>query len=126
MNPYFPKKTAELNLGGFENLQGLSVFLNHIFQKLKDDQINVSNYELDHICYRVNGFEKYISLKNKLKKKGDMLSEKKINGRPILIIKLYEPIIFRNRKIYLLELPAPKKGSEYIATLFHFRKFIFS
>ncbi len=88
-------------------------FLDHIFQYLKEKKIAVSNYELDHICYRVATEERYLALKKALSKLGELLTESQIGGRAIASIKLAEPIIYKNRKIDVVELPAPKKGSFY-------------
>lgn len=90
-----------------------SPFLIRLFSCLKKDKINVSHYELDHICYRVETVEKYFELKEKLSAYGELLSEKEIAGRPISTFKLKRPIKFANRNIYCLELPAPKEGSNY-------------
>jgi predicted metalloenzyme YecM len=38
-------------------------FLKKVFAALKKDNINVSEYELDHICYRVETVERYNELK---------------------------------------------------------------
>jgi len=88
-------------------------FLDHIFQYLSKKKIKVENYELDHICYRVETEERYQSLKKLLTNLGELLTESQIGGRAIASIKLTEPIIYKNRKIEVVELPAPKKGSFY-------------
>ena len=88
-------------------------FLDLIFQYLKEKKVAVSNYELDHICYRVETEERYQQLKKALTDLGELLTESQIGGRAIASIKLDEPIIYKNRKIEVVELPAPKKGSFY-------------
>jgi len=88
-------------------------FLDHIFQYLKEKKVAVSNYELDHICYRVATAERYQQLKAALSNLGELLTESQIGGRAIASIKLTDPIIYNNRKIEVVELPAPKKGSFY-------------
>lgn len=88
-------------------------FLENIFYNLKKDEIDVLDYELDHICYRVETIERNNQLKNELQKIGDLISENKINGRLIPLIKLKDPIIFEDRKIYLVELPQPKEDHHF-------------
>ena len=88
-------------------------FLDHIFQYLSTKKINVVNYELDHICYRVESEEKYQQLKKELSHLGELLTESQIGGRAIASIKLAKPIVYQHRKIAVVELPAPKKGSFY-------------
>jgi len=95
------------------NLPNHNPFLSKIFNDLKSNEIDFSNYFLDHICYRVASQEKYFSLKSTLEKENQLLIESKINGRNISIFKLKNPIQFEGRSIPLLELPAPKKGSQY-------------
>jgi len=88
-------------------------FLHQIFQHLSEDQINVSHYELDHLCYRVETIERYKELKEACSTIGSLLTETLINGRPISTFKLHEPIHYQGRAIELLELPSPKPGSPY-------------
>jgi len=88
-------------------------FLEHIFRYLSSKKVDVSDYELDHICYRVETKERYQYLKKALIDVGELLKESQIGGRAITSIKLVEPIIYKNRKIWVVELPAPKKGSFY-------------
>ncbi len=88
-------------------------FLHRIFDYLKEEEMDVSGFELDHICYRVATEERYLETKQKLNDLGDLLTENNINGRPIATFKLHQSILFENRKIWCLELPSPKAGSDY-------------
>ncbi|WP_143473300.1 VOC family protein [Flavilitoribacter nigricans] len=88
-------------------------FLDQLFSVLANDGIDVSNYELDHICYRVADHERYEDLKTNLAGIGHLLGENLIGGRPIASFRLREPIRYQEREIYVLELPAPKAGSPY-------------
>ena len=90
-----------------------SVFLGQVFDALNEDNIPVADFELDHICYRVNSTERYRELKAQLFDLGDLLVESQVGGRSIATFKLFQPIIFRGRSIWVLELPAPKNGSDY-------------
>lgn len=88
-------------------------FLDQLFQALNNDAVNVEHFELDHICYRVATSERYTELKKELNKRGILLGETQIGGRPIATYRLDQPIHYQERKIYVLELPAPKAGSDY-------------
>ncbi|MEM1120605.1 MAG: VOC family protein [Bacteroidota bacterium] len=88
-------------------------FLYKIFQYLSTQKIDVTSYKLDHICYRVETEERYQFLKKALEEIGELLTESQVGGRSIASIKLVEPIVYKNRKIEVVELPAPKKGSFY-------------
>ena len=91
----------------------ITPFLDQIFQHLAEDQIEVKDFELDHICYRVETDERYLELKGLLAEHGELLTETEIGGRPISTFKLQVPYQYRNREIHCLELPAPKEGSPY-------------
>lgn len=88
-------------------------FLSQLFKELDRIKLDLSNNELDHICYRVESINEYLDLKEKLLPESKLISDKKINGREICVFELDVPLKFQGRAIHLLELPAPKKGSQY-------------
>lgn len=90
-----------------------NLFLDKVFKYLDNDKINILNLELDHICYRVSTIEKYEYITKKLLAYWKLLSEETINWRNISTFKLFDPIEYRWRKIYVLEIPSPKKWSFY-------------
>ena len=94
-------------------------FLEKVIASLNADEIDVSKYELDHVCYRVESQGEYKQFKSKISRLGECLTEIEIGGRLISTYKLKEPISFRKRKIYLVELPSPKEGSPYPKGLEH-------
>lgn len=94
-------------------------FLSKLFSTLRAEKIDVTGLEMDHICYRVETLERYQELCHVLKKHGELLSEKEIAGRPISTFKLENPFVYGERKIYCLELPAPKESSPYIEGFEH-------
>lgn len=90
-----------------------SSFLDDLFGHLNAVNLDVRSFELDHICYRVDSDARYHSLKNQITPLGEVLSQKKVNGRPIMVVRLNEPMIYQGRIIDILELPSPKEGSRY-------------
>ena len=94
-------------------------FLKELFSRIDDIELDVAPYFLDHICYRVESVADYKSKKDQLSHHGELLIESMVNGRLISTFKLHTPIEFNNRKIELLELPAPKSGHAYKAGLEH-------
>lgn len=88
-------------------------FLDALFLEMSAAKADFSTYEIDHVCYRVETDERYQELKEQLTSYGELLTEKPIGGRPIATFRLHEPFIFRDQKIDLLELPAPKSGRFY-------------
>ena len=98
-----------------EDLQeSAHIFLDSLFENIDSYKIDVSSYELDHICYRVASIDEYLEMKHVLSQFGSPIKwEHIIWGRPISTFKLSSPIIYKNREISLIELPSPKTGSPY-------------
>jgi len=95
------------------------IFLDKLFSMLEDIGLDLDKYPLDHICYRTSSLEEYHEKKAALMNVGDLLIESMVNGRLISTFKLSSPIIYKNRHIELLELPAPKTGHQYKSGLEH-------
>lgn len=95
------------------------IFLENIFLKLKEIELDVEQYVLDHICYRVETMNEYQLKKEELSSLGKLLVESMVKGRLISTFKLYNPIIFREREIFLIELPSPKSSHFYKSGLEH-------
>ena len=87
--------------------------LQRLFAALREDGVDVSAFELDHVCYRVPDTGRFEALRTMLAQQGTLLGEHVIGGRPIATFKLEEPILFDDRSIAVVELPAPKPGSDY-------------
>ncbi|MHB8442874.1 MAG: VOC family protein [Patescibacteria group bacterium] len=94
-------------------------FLDNIFGNLDRFQINVSNYYMDHICYRVSTFSLYEEKKISLSEIAELLLENEVGGRLISKFKLFHPLIYRDREISIIELPSPKEGTSYEDGLEH-------
>lgn len=95
-------------------------FLSNLFEKFEQNNLIVQNHwDIDHICYRVSTQTEYENLKIELNKMGDLLVESPVNGRLISTYKLFKPIYFKQWKIDILELPAPKEGSAYLTGFEH-------
>ena len=100
-------------------LENPKPFLDNLFQDLKELKIDVENFELDHICYRVETVERYTELKTLMTEISTLISENLISNRPISTFKLFEPITYLNRDIWVIEIPAPKEGSFYLEGFEH-------
>jgi uncharacterized protein len=92
-------------------LKNPHLFIAKVADQLKGDAIKIEGLHLDHICYRVATNERYEELKKQISTVGYLLGgeEKQINGRPIAVYKLNNPIIYEWRNIDCIELPAPGK-----------------
>ncbi|HRH68366.1 MAG TPA: VOC family protein [Flavobacteriales bacterium] len=90
-----------------------SDLLQRLFAALRYGEVDVSAFELDHVCYRVADMGRYEALRTMLGRHGTLLGEHSIGGRPIVTFRLNEPFLFAGRSIEVIELPAPKPGSVY-------------
>ena len=89
-------------------------FLQTVHEGLKKLKIDISNLPIDHICYRVDSLLSYEGQKQFLDTQGVSLSEESIGWRSIATYKLHTPLIYKDKEIPCIELPAPKDGSPYI------------
>lgn len=85
-------------------------FLKKIFHNLHGLQIDIAKWRVDHMCYRTSSNDNYIAMKNKFQNIGTLLIESEINGRDIATYKLNKAIVFEDREIDVIEVPAPKNG----------------
>ena len=54
-----------------EDLQeSAHIFLDSLFENIDSYKIDVSSYELDHICYRVASIDEYLEMKHVLSQFG--------------------------------------------------------
>lgn len=89
------------------------LFLDKMSSALKAVNLDLTNFELDHLCYRTETMEQYRSLKAQLCLNNELMHEAIIGGRAICSFKLAKPLEYDKWRISLLELPAPKSGSFY-------------
>lgn len=78
----------------------------------------------DHCALRVNEEVKAKLLTEQFSQHGKIISNNIINGRPILIIKLNQPLLLNHQEVYCVELPFPSEkrypveGWEHIELVF--------
>lgn len=88
--------------------------------------ICLSDYEIDHLALRVNHEESAKNRLTQLTKCGRILADNIINGRPIYLIQLNEPVLFAGQSVEIVELPFPKnkhypeEGWEHIEVVMPF------
>ena len=95
-------------------------FLDEVFSRLAQNEVEVFNWSIDHLCYRVETIEKYHDYKRLFYDLGELLVESTINGRPISTFKLYTPLLYKDYLIDLIELPAPKVNTSFHEGFEHF------
>lgn len=101
-------------------------FLTQVLQEIRDAGFDFTDFvQMDHMCYRVPSLERYELKKRELTKVGKLLGEAQINGRPIAVFRLNEPIYSEGWRIDSIELPAPKDGVEIKEGLEHVEMVLF-
>ena len=94
-------------------------FLEHIFTMFDELDLMVKIEQVDHLCYRVKTHADYEAKKIEFNEIGELLIESMVNGRNICTYKLHTPIVFKDKTIPLIELPAPKNSHSYNNGLEH-------
>lgn len=101
-------------------LEDYKSFLDKIFSNMKDAGFDDDEFiEIDHVAYRTETFERYTELKDEFEKISNNSYEAIISGRPIMVYRLKESLVYGDWKIEGLELCAPKEGSFFKEGLEH-------
>lgn len=102
----------------------LSLFSQKIQQIAQIAGIELSHYEIDHIAVRMNQTETAHQWKALLLSEATLLKESLVNGRPIALFNLHQPISVCGQNVKIVELPFPKdktypeEGWEHIEIVF--------
>gem|GEM_PF-5080848 len=90
----------------------LPVFAGKIQQFAADLQLDLTQYQADHISLRAHDTALAEQWLTGFRECGTVLSENQINGRPIYLFLLHKPLTLLHWQIPVLELPFPK-GKQY-------------
>ncbi|AHG87245.1 hypothetical protein F544_20170 [Bibersteinia trehalosi USDA-ARS-USMARC-190] len=74
--------------------------------------IDLSQFEIDHLAVRMNQLETAKIWRKMLLTAAIILKESEVNGRPIGLFTLNQPLIFCKQSVSIIELPFPK-GKTY-------------
>ncbi|WP_373767530.1 VOC family protein [Glaesserella sp.] len=102
----------------------LTEFEHHIRQIAEVAGIDLHQYPIDHLAVRMNSDEIARQWKVMLLTGSTLLKESEVNGRPIGLFNLNQPIIFCGQAVSVIELPFPKgktypkEGWEHIEAVF--------
>jgi len=98
-------------------------FIQDVILALEKLEVNVSDYQADHVCWRTESMEEYTDLVTALLAATEntrLLVESEIGGRSIATFELLEPIHCGDGcTITVVEIPAPKDGRPYKRGLEH-------
>lgn len=106
-NPTFPSELQDLE----KDLARFSASLQQFADRLG---LNLAALEADHIAVRCHQNSTAERWKEGLLKIGTLFSEAMINGRPVCLFKLHQPLLLNGWQLDVIELPWP--GRSAIAT----------
>jgi predicted metalloenzyme YecM len=87
-------------------------FLNSFFAQINNVGLDISGLPLDHIAYQASTSEDYELNLPAFSKLGELVSEEIIGGRRVAVVKLDEPLVYKDYSIPALELIEPKEGQK--------------
>jgi len=88
-------------------------FIKNIQQEIENLNLDLSKAFPDHLCYRVATMDEYRLFQVKLSQIGQLIIEANVNGRPISTYRLHESLTYNQHEIDIIELPAPKQGTQH-------------
>jgi hypothetical protein len=94
-------------------------FISHLLMCLSKKNIEINNFQIDHLCYRTKTLDEYNSMKKNIMLFSKEYVENIHHGRPITKFLLIEPLKYKKYSIPLIELPAPQKNIVYNSGLEH-------
>ncbi|MBN6070975.1 VOC family protein [Aggregatibacter actinomycetemcomitans] len=100
-----PHKMFEKQTALFTDFEDFEQKIHALAQRL---DLNLSEYEIDHLSLRVNTEQTAQAWLALLLKQGSVLSDNVVNERVIYLIQLDEPIRFAGQWVDVVELPLPK------------------
>ncbi|AUI66346.1 MULTISPECIES: VOC family protein [Glaesserella] len=86
----------------------LAVFEQKIQQIAEIAKIDLSRYQIDHLAVRMNSNELAEQWRALLLNGSTLLKESEVNGRPIGLFTLNQPLNFCGQQVSVIELPFPK------------------
>lgn len=88
-------------------------FVRRLFLEGVEKEIDFNCFDLDHLCFRVSSMPEYQKYSEKLSGFSSLVTESMVNGRPISVYKLHQSWVTSAFSVEFIELPAPKKGTDY-------------
>lgn len=93
--------------------QDVTAFIDKISALCDVLQLDLTAFQLDHIAMRVNDWQLAEAAHQVWLNEGMEISSAQINGRPIIVIALENPIMLGRWSTDYLELPYPVKGKSH-------------
>lgn len=86
----------------------VSRFLMVLTEKTKNFGIDISDKEIDHVCYRCSTVREYQQVCHDLLTYGEILLNSMIGGRPIAMISLRDPVVYSHWSVRCIEGTEPR------------------
>lgn len=86
-------------------LGDVNTFLDKAFSHLDEAGVDVSRYEMTHLCYRVASEEEFLRKKEDLLHVSTLISEVLAEGQPYLVFKLNHPLTYHEYEVSLIAFP---------------------
>lgn len=87
----------------------LSQFEQNIQQIAHLAQLDLAQFTIDHLAVRMNSIEKAMQWQTMLSANATLLKKSDVNGRPISLFHLTQPLTFCGQALSIIELPFPKR-----------------
>lgn len=94
-------------------------FLMSLVRKTNNHGIEIRDYPMDHLCYRVATVGEYQKAKSDLMAFSSEVAITVHNGREFSIFKLAQPLVVEDYRVPLVELPSPAEDKPYTTGLEH-------
>ncbi len=89
-----------------------TIFFNLFFKHIQNAGLDISGLSLDHLAYQAASKQDYEQHLSEFSELGELVSEEIIGDRRVAVIKLDEPLIYKNYSVPALELIEPKEGQK--------------
>jgi predicted metalloenzyme YecM len=101
-------KKMESIIGDYEG------FLESLVSRCQAIGLDLTDKEIDHVCYRAASLEEYISLRDRIANAGSpLIIESMVGGRPISVFEISRPLVYMHWRVRCLELASPKAGRDH-------------
>lgn len=89
----------------------LPEFEQQLTQMAQELGISLTDFQIDHISVRCHHIETAERWRSGLLRCAHLMSENEINGRPICLFDLFQPLSVVSQNVFVIELPFPKEKS---------------
>ena len=86
----------------------LPEFEQQLTQMAQDLKISLTDFQIDHMSVRCHHRETAKRWRTGLLRCAHLMSENEINGRPICLFDLFQPLNVVSQEVFVIELPFPK------------------